>query len=487
MQLARKLMTTVIAAALMTALASPSAQAVKGNGISGNASEAGHAVVWSTSGAYAFPASMADMAASYDAYTYLGQTVVVRGELSAAAVSSNRRFILSAQIVGGGINGWSWPFPSQSAGKSVTQTAGLSTQFELTVPVPASATTTDPNQQYVADINVMLRSDDCDPVNWSGCVGVHDRHFTIAVLRSPPKQPATGNAPVVNLPQFTKIITAGDKRRSFPGTTPFPVRIPYSVTNPGGRVKVHARLFSDGNVVAKYDSGMLKPGRFDYVMKRQPPGKGPYFICIYAEDAKGNRGAGPACTWLSIVVPAKLWSNGCGSDGVASGWWGQAALWVQNFTGNKRMYGKGVHRVDVEIACNIHDASYAGVTIFDPIARKYIDFRTWSRLSIDQKFKSDIQRQCRLSLTLPAEKPWLPTCLEGFTLDQAKQFMLVTAPTEGPLGAWALLQDKVGAQLYLDLVRTEGSVGFDADLVTPGTQPATPVSTNPAGGNRQSA
>lgn len=476
----------VAAVLVLGALAQP-AHAAKGDGISGAAAESGHNVTWTTTGAYAFPASMKDYANSYDAYSYLGQTVVVRGQLDSTATSSNRYMISFATMSGGGMYGWKWVFPAQDVRKGITQSAGLSLPFELTAPIPTVAETVPADQQAIGVINVQFRSVDCEPVTWANCVGVNLRSFSIVVLRTPPKEAQPSKFPAVNLPQFTKIITTGDQRKAFPTTTPFPVRIPYRLSNPTGKARMHIAIFSDGNVVSKYDSQPMPQGKYSYLIKKRPPGPGPYFLCLYAEDDKGNRGTGNTCTWLSIVVPANLFSNGCGSDGVAQGWVGAAALWVQNFTGNKRLYGKGAHRVAVEIACNIHDAAYAGVTIFDPIARKYIDFRTWSRLRVDEKFKADIQRQCRISLTLPAEKEWLPTCLEGLTLAQVKEFMLVTSPTEGPLGAWNLLQDKIGAQLYFDLVRTEGGVGFDADVVTPGTQPVMPSSTNPAGGNRQAS
>ncbi len=481
----RWFLAALTAVSLLGALVQP-VHAAKADGFNGTASEAGHTVTWATTGVYAFPAGMQDFANSYDAYTYLGQSVVVRGQLDSPATSGNRYMISFATMSGGGMYGWNWAFPARDVRKGVTQSTGFSLPFELIAPIPATAETVPADQQAIGVINVQLRSVDCESTTWAKCTGVNLRSFSVVVFRTPPQAVKPSNAPTVSLPQFTKIITAGDQRKTFPETTPLPVKIPYSI-KASGKVKVHTRLFSDGNVVSRYDSALMKPGKYLYIMKRMPRGAGPYFLCMYAEDEKGNRGEGTACTWLSVVVPAKHWSNGCGSDGVADGWVGAAALWVQNFTGNKRLYGKGAHRVAVEIACNIHDAAYAGVTIYDPIARKYIDFRNWSRLRIDEKFKADIQRQCRVSLTLPAEKEWLPTCLEGLTLAQVKEFMLVTSPTEGPLGAWNLLQDKIGAQLYFDLVRTEGGVGFDADLVTPGTQPAMPPSTNPAGGNRQGA
>lgn len=118
------------------------------------------------------------------------------------------------------------------------------------------------------------------------------------------------------------------------------------------------------------------------------------------------------CKWLSIAVPiTRVKVNGCGTDGDRL-----TAEWLQNYFGDVREYGTGSDRTQARLrnACNIHDAAYTGITIFDALDKQYVDFRQWTRLEIDAKFRNDIRALCRRVLSKPKSMaPYLHTCTHG--------------------------------------------------------------------------
>jgi len=105
-----------------------------------------------------------------------------------------------------------------------------------------------------------------------------------------------------------------------------------------------------------------------------------------------------------------------------------------------------------------------------------VDFRRWSRLEIDAKFRNDIRALCRRELSSPKRMaPYLRTCTHGVGLTG---FLALI-----PLKGLSAVED-AGANTYFDMVRAYGGVGFDADVTEPGIQPQRPPQTIPPGGAR---
>lgn len=452
-----------------------------GTALSGSIDADGHKLTWALTGAGAAPPALAE---SYDGVVSPGAQISFTGSMAFTIGQGYVTNLSQSASLSGASGGAS--FSDRVGGGTFT------TPFSLTATAykPAAGSTPEPGS-VIGYVSASASSRNCN--DWGVCGGP-SVSLSLAVV-------AGGNVdtepPTVTIPEYTKLVTLADQRARFRGTTTYPIKIPMFAEDNSGKVKLHAELFSDGAVVGGADMDTLgRAGRYVYFIKRPPQGKGPYFLCAWAEDAAGNRSANAprsACTWLSLQVPASSWSNGCGSDGVAEGWWGQVALWVQNFIGDDRVYG-GDSTVSVRNACNVHDGAYAGVTLYDGILKRPIDFRTWSRAQVDQLFYEDIQRRCLKDLLTPAEKAWRPTCMGGLTLPAAEEFFFTTSQELGmdgePQGlvfAWVRLQDRVGAQLYLDLVRKHGAVGFDTDATVAGTQNTVPGQTSPAGGARNPA
>lgn len=216
----------------------------------------------------------------------------------------------------------------------------------------------------------------------------------------------------------------------------------------------------------------VKDGRYSLKLKKTPPGSGPFYWCAQANDRAGNYSP-IKCKWLSIAVPISRGNvNGCGTAG-----YGPTAEWLQNYFGDVREYGYGLDRTKVAIrnACNIHDAAYIGMTIYHAIDKEYVDFRQWTRLQIDKRFRADIRTLCKRDLSAKRMRPHLRTCMNGVGL--------ATLVTLIPTSGLSALED-AGADTYFDLVREYGAVGFDADSTTPGTQEQMPNRTFPPGGAR---
>lgn len=266
----------------------------------------------------------------------------------------------------------------------------------------------------------------------------------------PPKVKAIPNASVVELDQ--------------------PTPAAFTVSDDSGKAKWYVKLYSGGKGVAQTFSSGQVPADDSTLTESFPaatPGIGPFYFCVWAEDAAGNRSAGwplSSCAWVSRQVPLRSVSNGCGAAT-----WGHFWAKVQNWFGDTRSYGGNL--VEIFPACNVHDAGYRGVTV--RVSRtKIVDFRTWTRKMVDDQFRIDIAAQCRKWLTSAAQKPYLAGCVNGPPLAAVLIGILGVPPT------------KPGALAYYEAVRKFGKAAFDRDVTTPGTQAATPTSTNPVGGAR---
>jgi hypothetical protein len=277
--------------------------------------------------------------------------------------------------------------------------------------------------------------------------------------------PADRTKPVVTIRKTSKVYGIGAR-----------IPVTFSVTDNSGKASWLAFLYSGGTPVAKGSSGGLVPAHGGQIRRewgREGGGSGPFYYCIQAADAAGNS-SDIECQWVSAAVPVSPISNGCGTAEL-----GPTAEQYQNYYGDTRTYGYGpdAFTVIVRNACNVHDAAYAGATVYDPIDKKTYDFRTWSRSRIDTHFRDDIRAICKRQVGNSVRRQdILRTCLNGVSFAN----LLALAANVGPAKAG----ESVGANTYLDIVRSRGGVAYDADVTVPGIQTTTPTSTLPAGGAR---
>ncbi len=255
-------------------------------------------------------------------------------------------------------------------------------------------------------------------------------------------EPADTSPPEVTVSTRTGVVGIGQ-----------PIPITFSVSDDSGKARWHAALYSGGTRVSTSQSnglvaatGAVRTGRWS----RRGGGTGPFYTCVWAEDAAGNTSVNApmsSCAWSSVQVPVPKVSNGCGTAAL-----GETVETVLNWAGDIQTYGRTP--VNIRQACNQHDAGYSGATVAGIDTRKATDYRTWSRSQVDQKFYNDIVRQCRRSLRGPANVPHLQQCKED-------------------------------AVTYVGLVRGAiGRMSFDADVTVPSVQPDPPGSTVPPGGAR---
>lgn len=121
---------------------------------------------------------------------------------------------------------------------------------------------------------------------------------------------------------------------------------------------------------------------------------------------------------------------------------------------------------------------YSDGTIVASKSSPGLDFRTWTRQSIDTKFMADIRRICRTQLTTAKEKKYLSACVNGLGLDQLKEVFAIS------LGSLNAVQGEIGAMSYYEAVRTYGGVGYDTDATIPGKQQGETAKSTPVGGIR---
>jgi hypothetical protein len=233
--------------------------------------------------------------------------------------------------------------------------------------------------------------------------------------------------------------------------------LPYSVTDASGKAKVHGILYQDGTPVAEggTKSFIAADGR-QWRWKAPLVGSltGPLYFCVWAENPDGKQSAGApnsSCAWLSMLVDIAKVSNGCGGDGL-----GSLLLKFQNWVGNTQDFydrhwvrpagrgpghwqnDAGPFRVTFVEACNLHDAGYGGQTVTDVInGGRTIDYRTWSRKQVDEKFRTDMIKLCQEQITGPDHVSARTQCEQNWRYE---------------------------------FVRDNGSHFFDADLRKPGTQ-----------------
>ena len=150
------------------------------------------------------------------------------------------------------------------------------------------------------------------------------------------------------------------------------------------------------------------------------------------------------------AVPIATVANGCGGAGWAS------LVAVQNYLGNTSRYADSnvnplarTWKVNFKDACDLHDAGYSGAIVLDKLTGATVDFRTWSRKRVDDKFLDDMRHLCKRQLPASA-----------FTARKNCQ------STGGNFS--------VGAKSRFNFVRCWGNRFFDADPSQPGRQSTGP-------------
>jgi hypothetical protein len=217
------------------------------------------------------------------------------------------------------------------------------------------------------------------------------------------------------------------------------ITLRYSIADDSGRAKAHLTLFDGGEPVARTDTPLGpatgKVQQWNVALRADL--KGPLSYCVWAENAAGTKsGNAPrsGCKFISMLVDIGLVSNGCGGEG-----W-DSVVAGENYFGNTSTYTEpegGSYEVSFIPACNLHDAGYGGQTVADAINGGIVDYHTWSRKWVDDKFQSDLWAICRRRIP-PSAKTALKSCIRD-------------------------------GRRYL-IVRTDGMHFFDYNLTKPGTQ-----------------
>jgi hypothetical protein len=181
--------------------------------------------------------------------------------------------------------------------------------------------------------------------------------------------------------------------------------------------------------------------------------------CHFVITGVGVNGAAPSgggeqftktpCSTPRVVSIATV-SNGCGG----AGW--DSVVAAQNYLGNTSKYADSnvnpiarTYPVNFKDACDLHDAGYSGAVVHDKLSGRTVDFRTWSRKRVDEKFFDDMRYLCRRQL--PATT---------FTALKNCQ------STGGNFS--------VGAKSRYNFVRCWGNLFFDADPDQPARQSTGP-------------
>ncbi len=450
-------LSTSTAAALTNDPGARSASAtLSGTPLSGTQEAGGHTLTWALSGAAAAPAELAD---SYDGVIRAGSTVTFSGSAT-YTISQGYVTNLSQSASLSGAPGAS--FSQRVGGGTYTLPYSLST----TAP---KATDADKTGEVIGYVSASVSSRNC---NDSGVCGGPSVRLSLAVVAG---SSDTKN-PTVSLKKRSKIYADVGKKalKQHRNIADYPLKLTFRMSDNSGKALGTMRLFSGGTVVGGASTKrFVKNGRYSLRLTKTPKGSGPFFWCAQAKDRAGNYSP-IKCKWLSIAVPiSRANVNGCGTAG-----YGPTAEWLQNYFGDVREYGYAEDRTKVRLrnACNIHDAAYSGITVYDALDKRYVDFRKWSRLKIDKKFRGDIRMLCRRELSTPKRMaPYLRTCENGVGFTTFLGLI--------PLKGLSAVED-AGANTYFDMVRAHGGVGFDADATTPGTQPNMPAKTSPTGGRR---
>jgi hypothetical protein len=235
------------------------------------------------------------------------------------------------------------------------------------------------------------------------------------------------------------VVIAQDKGVTYPGTSG---NLQFNVVDDSGKATVSVALFQGGALISKATLAVVNGiGEWKDVAFSGDL-TGPLYFYVGAEDAAGNK-AKASFAWIQLVVPIEKVSNGCGG-----GEW-DTLVKTQNYFGNEHSYQESLgntYDVNFADACNLHDAAYGGYTVEDKInGGPPIDFHSWSRSSIDQKFLKDMRTLCTRSIPASAQNA-LKKCTS----------------TGGGLS--------IGAQLLYKFVNQHGYRFFDADPKLIGTQ-----------------
>ena len=442
----------VSAAVVLIVATTPIAQAdstVSSTALSGSVEYVGHTLTWAVSGASAAPG---DLAGSYDGVVPAGGTVTFSGSASFPMWPGATNLSQGASLTG-------------TSGVSFSQRVGQGTYtlpYNLSTVAP-KADDGDKAGDVIGSLSASVYSRNC---NDSDICGGPEITVSLAVVATN----SDTEPPVVALEKRPGIY-ANSKRK---GAVDYPLKLTFALSDNSGKALGAMRLYSGGTPVRTATTkGFVKNGRHTLKITKTPSGSGPFYWCAQAKDKAGNYSAFK-CKWLSIAVPiSRAGVNGCGTAG-----YGPTLESLQNYFGDVREYGYAEDRTKVRLrnACNIHDAAYNGITIYDALDKRFVDFRKWSRLKIDKKFREDIRGLCRRELSSPKRMaPYLRTCQNGVGLAA----FLVAIPLKG----LSAVED-AGANTYFEMVRSYGGVGFDADVTTPGIQPQRPPTTVPPGGTR---
>jgi hypothetical protein len=418
--------------------------------LAGTESAAGHTVTWSIGGAYPVPANRPDLLAyPYDGVIYPGSMVTLTG---------SETFTLGAGLVTNLDMTASLGFmmdPKDTATLRKTVSAGTYTlPFNLKLKVPPSRTVDEKVAAPAAPLNTVQALVDSRNCNDDGGCDGPEVIMYLALL--PGKAPKGDRIPPSVRAVPTKSIITLDHE----------IPAGYRAYDSDGPVKVHADLYSGGDLVASQSTpGFVRSGHEGVLrFPAATGGNGPFYYCLWAEDKAGNHSPGEPksdCGWLSREVPIANVSNGCGTAA-----WGTGPEWVQNTLGDARTYGSTT--VQIRPACNVHDAAYLGATVYNEFTKKVEDFRTTSRKQADHEFLDNVRAQCTDALKGSPDKGKLTTCKNGV----------------GVTGLTLADPSVIGGMTYWGAVRNFGGVGFDWDATTPGTQQSMPGSTEPRGGGR---
>ncbi len=416
--------------------------------LSGSLTSGGHYVTWLISGTSPVPVGVKALE-SFDAVVYEGESVGFTGGTSytlEAGYGTNLR-------MAAGINASSYlrlPGDSKEFDKRVGG-GTYSLPFAMRLNVPVSKSTIG----YQESVRISLLSRNC---NDSGVCGGPSVSWIIAILHGKKPVPDTVK-PIANIAPIKGFVPIGY-------TTP----VKFGIRDNSYKATWYVNMYSAGTIVAKGSSkglvkaaGQVVAGAFS----SKVTGTGPFYVCVWAEDAAGNKSQGApksSCTWVSREVPIEAVANGCGAD------WGPWYTKVQNWFLDKQYYGGNL--VYVRPACNLHDAGYAGATVRDPYLKKLVDYRTWTRAQVDAKFYRDIRSQCVVWLNNPKGKPYLARCMHGVSLNQV---LAIVGYRYG------------GALAYYQGVRRFGHDAFDTNPTIAGVQTEIPDRTLPAGGARSNA
>lgn len=299
--------------------------------------------------------------------------------------------------------------------------------------------------------------------------------------------PDTGEPPVIKILGSNSAVPLG--------TQP---KIVYTVDDPSGEAFIITKLYSDGTLLYSDGGKLLEPaygqvrekeyGAYGALFGGIPSGShGPYYFCVEAADRELHAtGAWDNCTWLTIEVPLKAVSNGCGPQIDNK----QLARLVNFMLNERKIYDsqrKTTFKVDFGPACDNHDAGYSGATITDQVNGGLIDYRLWSRKAVDAKFYKDIGVICRRSIKANIAPKALHICEVGygFTAKAEKGGVSSIAFWNEVLAFRKHATTWVGAGTYYEAVRIVGQKLYDSDATRPKDQPETPTGdTQPTGGAR---